>query len=412
MGRLGKYSFGVGDRFGKEGTAQLKAVLKMQENGIEVIPVWNKSNREHLTVGSKAPEVRVEADNAVKELEYKGDYLVDADHISLETVDPYLPVSDFFTIDVADYIGKKAAEKDEQEFLQFFEKYLGEFQIPGIEHKIEISKMHLQEMLNNFLLAMGKAGEVYRHIAAEKNEEFSTEVSIDEVENPQTPVELFFILAALAHYGVPVNTIAPKFTGEFNKGVDYRGDLQQFEKEFEEDLLVLKFAIKEFGLPQNLKLSVHSGSDKFSIYPVMQKLIKKHDMGLHLKTAGTTWLEELIGLAESEGEAFGFAKEIYAEALNRYEELTKDYTEVLSIDKDELPSAEDFSDGKQFANALRHDQKSDAYNSNFRQLLHCAYKLAAEKDNFQQLLDNRRAKIEENVTHNLYNRHLKNIFPS
>jgi hypothetical protein len=144
----------------------------------------------------------------------------------------------------------------------------------------------------------------------------------------------------------------------------------------------------------------------------MQKLIKKHNTGLHLKTAGTTWLEELIGLAESEGEAFSFAKEIYAEALNRYEELTKDYAEVLSINKDELPSAEDFSTGKDFADALRHDQKSKAYNANFRQLLHCAYKLAAEKDNFQELLDKNRSKIEENVTYNLYTRHLKKIFPS
>ncbi|MDT0644626.1 tagaturonate epimerase family protein [Zunongwangia sp. F363] len=412
MARLGKYSFGTGDRFGKEGKAQLKAVLKMQEKGIEVIPVWNKSNREHLTVGTKAPEVRKEADNAVKELGYKGDYLVDADHISLQTVEPYLAVSDFFTIDVADFIGKKASEKEEEEFLEFFEKYLGDFEIQGIEHRIEISKMHLRKMLDNFLLAMSKAGEVYWYIASEKKEEFSTEVSIDEVESPQTPVELFFILAALAFYKVPVNTIAPKFTGEFNKGVDYRGDLKQFKKEFEEDLLVLKFAIQEFGLPQNLKLSVHSGSDKFSIYPVMQELIKKHDAGLHLKTAGTTWLEELIGLAESEGEAFSFAKEIYAEALERYEELTKDYTEVLSIDKDELPSAEGFTSGKDFANALRHDQKSNAYNPNFRQLLHCAYKVAAEKDNFQELLERHRAKIEENVTYNLYERHLKNIFPA
>lgn len=221
MARLGKYSFGVGDRFGEEGKAQLKAVLKMQEKGIEVIPVWNKSNREHETVGTKPESVRKEADNAVQELNYKGDYLVDADHIGLQNVDPYLKQSDFFTIDVADYIGNKAEEKDEREFLEFFEKYLGDFQIPGIEHRIEISKMQLQEMLDNFLLAMKKAGEVYRHIAPEKSEEFSIEVSIDEVENPQSPVELFFILAALAYYKVPVNTIAPKFTGEFNKGVDY-----------------------------------------------------------------------------------------------------------------------------------------------------------------------------------------------
>lgn len=411
MARLGKYSFGVGDRFGEEGKAQLKAVLKMQEKGIEVIPVWNKSNREHETVGTKPESVRKEADNAVQELNYKGDYLVDADHIGLQNVDPYLKQSDFFTIDVADYIGKKAEEKDEREFLEFFEKYLGDFQIAGIEHRIEISKMQLQEMLDNFLLAMKKAGEVYRHIASEKSEEFSTEVSIDEVENPQSPVELFFILAALAYYKVPVNTIAPKFTGEFNKGVDYRGDLQQFEKEFEEDLLVLKFVIKEFGLPPNLKLSIHSGSDKFSIYPVMQKLIKRHNMGLHLKTAGTTWLEELIGLAESEGEGFEFAMLIYTEALERYDELTRDYTSVLSINKKMLPQPETLKSGFQYANMLRHEEDSKHYNPHFRQLLHCAYKIAAEdREAYFRLLEKHRIKIEDNVTYNLYERHLKPLF--
>jgi hypothetical protein len=258
---------------------------------------------------------------------------------------------------------------------------------------------------------MKNAGEVYQKIASKKSEKFYTEVSIDEVETPQSPVELFFILAALSFYKVPVNTIAPKFTGEFNKGIDYNGDLKQFEKEFEEDLIVLEFAIKEFDLPSNLKLSVHSGSDKFSIYPIIKKLINKHDSGLHLKTAGTTWLEELIGLAESEGEAYAFAKEIYIEALKRYDELTKDYVSVLDIDKTKLPDVEDFSSGNEFANALRHEPNSEKYNPHFRQLLHCSYKIAGEKGKFfSDLLDKHRSIIEKNVTENLYKRHLKPLF--
>ena len=88
-----------------------------------------------------------------------------------------------------------------------------------------------------------------------------------------------------------MQTIAPKFTGRFNKGVDYVGDLDQFAREFEEDLLVIDFAVKEFGLPKELKLSVHSGSDKFSIYPIIAEAIAKYDKGIHLNTAGTTWLE-------------------------------------------------------------------------------------------------------------------------
>src|ERR1700755_712941 len=129
---------------------------------------------------------------------------------------------------------------------------------------------------------------------------------------PQTPVELLLILAMIQIEEIPVQTIAPKFTGRFNKGIDYRGDVAQFEKEFDEDLSVIAFAIREFGLPPTLKLSVHSGSDKFSLYPIINRLIKKHEAGLHVKTAGTTWLEEVIGLAESGGEGLELVKEVYA----------------------------------------------------------------------------------------------------
>src|SRR3989449_9468356 len=108
---------------------------------------------------------------------------------------------------------------------------------------------------------------------------------MDETDAPQTPVELLFILAAMGREKIPLQTIAPKFTGRFNKGVDYVGDLVQFEKEFSEDLAVIAFAIKQYGLPANLKLSVHSGSDKFSIYALIRRAIAKHGAGLHIKTA-------------------------------------------------------------------------------------------------------------------------------
>ena len=107
---------------------------------------------------------------------------------------------------------------------------------------------------------------------------------------------MLFILAAIAAEGIPVQTIAPKFTGRFNKGVDYVGDVAQFG-EFREDIAVIAFAVEEFGLPQNLKLSVHSGSDKFSIYGPIRESLAEFGAGVHVKTAGTTWLEELIGLA-------------------------------------------------------------------------------------------------------------------
>lgn len=413
MAGLGKYSFGTGDRFGKEGEAQLRALLQARENGVEVTPVWNKSHREHETVGSKPHLVREEADAAVKSLNFSGKYFVDADHIDLKKVDAYLPVSNFFTIDVADYIGKSAAEKEKDEFLKFIVKFQQKVNIPGISTEFKISETSLHEILDTFLFAAKNASKVYRYIKENKSEDFVVEVSMDEVENPQTPEELFFVLATFAFYEIPVNTIAPKFTGRFNKGIDYEGDLEKFAKEFEEDLLVLDFAKKEFGLPEDLKLSIHSGSDKFSIYPIMNRLIKKHGAGLHVKTAGTTWLEEINVIAESGEDGFEFALSIYKESLTRFDELTSPYPDVLDIDKSKLPAVSELQTAgrEKMAKMLRHNQKEKAFNPHFRQLMHCAYKLAAEKEQtFFKLLEKYRKPTEEAVTHNLYEKHLKKVF--
>ena len=181
---------------------------------------------------------------------------------------------------------------------------------------------------------MQEAGKIYRHIAKAKGAaNFITEVSMDETDSPQTPPELLIILAAMADEKIPLQTIAPKFTGRFNKGVDYVGDVAQFEREFNEDLAVIAFAVKKYGLPDNLKLSVHSGSDKFSIYAPIRRALKKFNAGLHLKTAGTTWLEELIGLAEAGGDGLALAKEIYADALDHVDELCAPYATVIDIDR-------------------------------------------------------------------------------
>jgi hypothetical protein len=259
-----------------------------------------------------------------------------------------------------------------------------------------------------------EAGRIYRHIVEKKGRDhFVTEVSVDETDTPQTPVELFLILAMIAREGLPAQTIAPKFTGRFNKGVDYVGHLDQFEKEFDADLSVIAFAVKEFGLPETLKLSVHSGSDKFSLYPIINRLIKKHQAGLHIKTAGTTWLEEVIGLAESGGEGLEIAKEVYVSAYGRFDELTGPYSTVIDIDKAKLPAPESVTrwDSAKYVHTLRHVQSSPDYNLHFRQLLHVAFKAAAEMgDRYTNALRTNEAIIARNVTENLFDRHIKPIF--
>ena len=414
MKTLGKYSIGLGDRFGHQGAAQLKAIIKASAKGINITPVWNKSNREHVTIGTQPGDVRIEADSVIKSAGFKEPYFVDADHINFDTVDRFIESSDFFTIDVASYIGKKADEKEIVEFLSGIEKYTGDLEIPGIKLPFKITKSQIRQIAEKYLFAAIKAWDIFRKIEKAKGGgNFITEVSMDEVPSPQTPVELFFILKMLASENIPVQTIAPKFSGRFNKGVDYVGDPHKFADEFESDLMVIEFAIKEFGLPENLKMSIHSGSDKFAIYPYMGSIIQKHNKGIHVKTAGTTWLEEVIGLAVSGGNALDFIKEIYSESLEKIDELCAPYADVIDINVSSLPSKRDVDgwNSKKMADSLRHIPGNRDYNPNMRQLIHVAYKLAAHKmDEYYSLLESNEKTVSECVFENIYNRHICRLF--
>lgn len=411
---LGKYSFGAGDRFAHQAEAQLNAIIMAGEKGIDITPVWNKSFREHKTIGSVPLDTRRAADIAVEKMNWRGAYFADADHVNAGNIESFLDPCDFFTIDVADYIGKPAGIDSVTKFIEKNSNWIGNLSIPGIGQPYVITREQLTDIANNYLFAVQEAAKLFKFISEKKNgQSFVTEVSMDETENPQSPLEIFFILAALSYEGVPVDTIAPKFSGRFNKGVNYVGDVSQFEKEFEEDVLVLKYAIEKFNLPAGLKLSIHSGSDKFSIYPVMNKIIKKYDVGLHVKTAGTTWLEELIGLAEAGGEGLDIAREVYSGAFNRFDELTSPYATVIDIDKNKLPSVDEVNswEGKRYADTLRHDLSNAEYNPHFRQLLHVGYKVAAELDKrYTDALVKYQEIISENVTENLLVRHIEKIF--
>ena len=411
---FGKYSFGIGDRFCHQGKAQLAALIKAKERGVDITPVWNKSYREHTIIGTRPADTRTEADNAVAACGWGGPYFVDADHIGLKNVEDFIESSDFFTLDVADFIGKPADAGEAKDFVKKHNRYIGSLDVPGTDESFEISKEQAKAIADKYLLSVRQAGKIYRHITSAKGaDNFVTEVSMDETDRPQTPVEMFFILAGLADEGIAAATIAPKFTGRFNKGVDYVGDVNNFAREFEQDIAVIKFAVTEFGLATDLKLSVHSGSDKFSIYRPMREALKKFDAGLHIKTAGTTWIEELIGLAMAGGEGLDVAKEVYAKALARIDELCAPYATVIDIDKKKLPKPQEVArwDGERFASTLRHNQSCKQYNPSFRQLLHVGYKVAAEMGaRYLDAIENYEDVIAENVTENLYERHIRPIF--
>ncbi|MEL6897702.1 MAG: tagaturonate epimerase family protein [Planctomycetota bacterium] len=411
---LGRFSFGVGDRFAHQAAAQLRSFLVLKEAKIDVSPVWNKSNREHTFVGSQPSSVTAAAKVAVEKLGWDGPWHVDADHVQLETVGPFLDCSDFFTIDVADYIGNPVSDDVIDAFVGRHPELQGTLALPQTNSSYEIDRDFVVTVAKQFLGACIAAGDIYRHIAAEKGEDnFIAEVSMDETDAPQTPPELMVILAALADEKIRLQTIAPKFTGRFNKGVDYVGDVQQFEREFNEDIAVIALAVERYGLPENLKLSVHSGSDKFSIYPAIRAAVEKTGAGVHVKTAGTTWLEELIGLAEAGGDGLALTKEIYAYALEHVEELCAPYASVIDIDHSKLPAMSEVEtwDGPRMASAIRHIPSDPNFNANIRQLLHVSFKIAAKVgQRYTDMLVANEEIIGKQVTENLVERHMKPLF--
>jgi hypothetical protein len=408
---LPRYTFGVGDRFAHQAEAQLKACIMAAECGVEVIPVWNKSNREHMIIGSEPTSVRHAADAAVHKLGWHKPYFCDADHINFETVDRFIGACDFYTIDVADWIGKTV---DASLFVAEHPELIGELSIPGISGTLTTTKEFVAQVAGKYLAAVTEAGRIYRKIETTKGEgTFVTEVSMDETDYPQTPVELLIILVAIADEGIPIQTIAPKFTGRFNKGVDYVGDVSKFTEEFSDDIAAIAYAVKNYGLPETLKLSVHSGSDKFSIYEPIKRTLQTFGAGVHVKTAGTNWLEELIGLAEGGGEGLVMAKEIYADSYAHEAELCKPYATVIDIDPARLPQPQTVNgwSSSQFVNALRHDQECPEFNPSLRQLLHVGFKIAAKKGNsYLDLLDEYKVHISRNVTANLFERHIRPLF--
>jgi hypothetical protein len=409
-----QYSLGIGDRFGREGAAQLRALQAARDLGVPVTPVWNKSNREHTIIGTSPEDTRREADAAVRASGWDGVYYVDADHIGSATVERFVGASDFFTIDVAEFIGRAPEQEAAARFLKGMGRLKGLHRVPGVADPIEVTEDMLQRVAQTYVAAIEEAARVYRYLVDAKGPgTFVTEISMDEAASAQPPEELLLVLGGIALAEIPVLTIAPRFSGAFLKGVDYVGDRDAFAREFENDIALLAFAHEVFGLPRDLRLSIHSGSDKFSLYPLMHRISRKLDTGFHLKTAGTTWLEEVAGLAAAGGEGLAVAQEIYAESYRRYEEMTAPYRSVVAIDRTKLPDPRTVArwNSQEFVGALRHDRSSGRFNRDLRQLVHVGFKVAAEMgERFTSLLQECRGVIEPYVTENILKNHIEPLF--
>src|SRR3989440_4632172 len=144
--RLEEYSFGVGDRFAHQAKAQLRACMRAAAQGVDVIPVWNKSHREHAIVGSTPPSVQAAAQLAVSDLDWTRPFHIDADHIRLDTVDPFIETSDFYTLDVADAIGQPAEREALQAFVGRHSELVGSLEIPGIAEPFTTTRSDIEKI--------------------------------------------------------------------------------------------------------------------------------------------------------------------------------------------------------------------------------------------------------------------------
>ncbi|MBN1453117.1 MAG: hypothetical protein JW963_19035 [Anaerolineales bacterium] len=321
-------SFGFGDRLGIATPGHIAAV-----KGTKFAPVFaQQSVRENVRTGRTLQQVLDDAKRAIEAVQWDAPWGADADH--LKTVDELQPFVEagytFFTVDPGEHVDN-AADTDSVEVLKqkvvaFNWDELSALYLSGSDEQVW-GRFDAESLMR----ATVKYGRAIRHVVtmfkrmSEMKDEFDFEMSVDETDAPTTPLEHFFIANELIRAGVKFTSLAPRFIGHFEKGVDYIGDLDKLDVELGKHAAVTA----HFG---TYKLSLHSGSDKLSVYPL---LAKHWGERIHVKTAGTSYLEALRVLAKYEPDLFS---KIYALGRERYE--TDRLTYHVSAQLEKLPNTD------------------------------------------------------------------------
>ena len=381
---LGKYSIGVGDRFAHQAKAQLRACQLAAERGVEVIPVWNKSNREHTIIGSE-PAERARRGGRRRARARLEEGLPRRCRPHPPRNGGSLPRR-LATSSPSTWPTPSASPPRRKRSQAFVDRHprTGRHasRSPASTRRSQTTRAEVERIAGNTCSPCRTPGSIYRHIAARKGEgNFITEVSMDETDSPQTPPELLVILAALADERIPVQTIAPKFTGRFNKGVDYVGDLAQFEKEFHDDLAVIAFAIdalRPAGQPEAQR-------------PLRQRQVlalpdhPPHAAEVRRRAAPQDRRHDLAGRAHRPGRsrrrrAGPRQGNLRRRRSTHADELCAPYAAVIDIDRRKLPSAGEVNGWSSEQYARRPPPRPDnpQFNPHLRQLLHVGFKIAAE----------------------------------
>lgn len=339
-----KKSFGFGDRLGLATPGHVASVAKT-----DFAPIFAQQSVREMERTQRTPaEVLEAAQKHLAKLEWAGPWGADADHHKTpEDVKRSAAAGfTFFTIDPSAFVANEADRMTESQLSAALKQQCNDglwestaWDQQYLAKSYDIDSLSLRFSREQLWRAAVKYGRAIHHtatVAAAIQEScgqrpFEIEVSVDETESITSPLDHLFVGLELRRRGVPnVVSVAPRFIGEFEKGIDYRGDFKEFEAQLSEHVAVAKFC-------GPYKISVHSGSDKFSIYPIVGRVCG--DL-LHLKTAGTSYLEALRVVARTNPPLFA---EICAFCRGRFDADRKSYH--ISTTQAEIDALRPFARG-------------------------------------------------------------------
>lgn len=356
-------TIGMGDRLGIATPGHLRAARRFA-----VSPVLaQQSVRENDFIHREFNDVVGNATWGVFREGFRDGYGADGDHLkNIPAIDTALAASmPMITLDLTEVMRPEVADWDDVAVEEGFRALDGAFRsrvesdYAGRDFVIGAGKgepitIHIEDLEAKRCAVMyGPALDFSKvvddHLDRGTGGAYDLEISIDETSTPTLPAHHLFIARELHHRAVTVNSLAPRFIGEFQKAIDYIGDLSEFDRQFRIHCAIAR----EYG---GYKISVHSGSDKFSVYPSVGR---ETDLRLHLKTSGTSWLEALETIARHDPDLYrrihSYALAYYPTALTFYH-ITADFDAIVPLDE-------------------RRDEDLPGYfsDANTRQMLHISY---------------------------------------
>ncbi len=350
-------TFGVGDRLGVACPGHIRVFEKY-----DATPVLAQQSIRELTLTNRTyADVLDAVTFAVFREHFTRGFGADGDHLKRpEDVAYALSLGyTMITLDCSEHIHGDGGSAKIPEALRAL--YLGKSFDIGEGVTLSFTEEELSKIIHIYGEAIDFAVSIWEKFFAADETIADFEISIDETATPTTPLQHFFVASELTRRGVHFATMAPRFCGEFQKGIDYIGDLEQFDRE----MAVHAALARHFGY----KLSIHSGSDKFSAFPS----IGHHTQGVvHVKTAGTNWLEAMRVVAEIDPSLY---REVHAYALEAFHEATAYYHVTTNLGN--IPALDTLTDA---------DLPSLFENNDARQVIHITYGLILSHGDFKERL--------------------------